>query len=126
MSQIAQLVQVFFDLRCADCGAISRRFLCRQCARLLELSRDVGSAVYLFEESSAATALCSSKKKKARDLLVSFIHVRLDLLGWNVGIVMAKEKQLAYVARQLQKDLEGKDLLVMDLDPRLCLTQIEL
>lgn len=126
MSQVAKLVQVFFDWRCADCKAFSRRFFCPGCLRTLEMSGEKGDAVYLFEESSAASALFYSKKKRARDLLVSFMHVRLDLLGWDVGKVMAKTKRLDCVARRLGRDLHGRDLLVIDLDPRLCLSRIEL
>lgn len=126
MAQLSKMIQVFFDKRCAGCRTFSRNFLCPQCVGTLELSRESASAVYLFEESVAASALYCSRKKKARALLVSFIHVRLDLLGWDIGRVMAKSKRLAFVADRLEKKLVGRDLLVIDLDPRLCLTRIEL
>lgn len=87
----------------------------------------MGERVYLFEESRAASALCTARKKKARDLLISFIHVRLDQLEWSVGEVIGKGRGLAYVARRLEKDLQGKDLLVISQEAqRLCLDRIEL
>jgi len=126
MSQLGLFIQVIFDLRCADCGAFSRRFFCSSCLKTLSMSQEFGSAAYLFEDSSAAHVLSLSRKKKARDLLAAFIHVRIDQLGWDVGRVVAKRRGLEYVARRVQNGLEGRHLLALDLDPRLCLTLIEL
>lgn len=90
------------------------------------MSLESGDYVYLFESGAAAMALTRSKKKRARDLLVAFIHLRIHQLGWDIGRVIAKRGQLTYIAEKLNKKLEGRDLLVIDLDPRICLRRIEL
>jgi hypothetical protein len=116
---------LLFGSRCAACHASDSRVLCDACFKTIELGRDLGSSVYLLEDSPAADALTSDPR--GNELLCELIILRLDQLGWEVSSCICHGMDRIAPTLREKLDLNGKEptLAIGCAGSRVTLTLVE-